>query len=40
MRESEKGRKPGFIEQIFLLSLLRAVCDIYEDAIDWCVSEF
>lgn len=40
MREPEKGRKVGFIEQIFLLSLLRAVCDIYEDVIDWCVSEF
>lgn len=37
MREPEKGRKVGFIEQIFLFSLLRAVCDIYEDVTDWRV---
>jgi len=34
MREPEKGRNAGFIEQVFLLSLLRAVCDMYEDVID------
>lgn len=40
MREPEKGKNVVFIEQIFLLSLLRTVCDMYEDVEDWCVSEF
>ena len=40
MRKPAKGRNVDFIEQVFLLSLLRAVCDVYEDAVDWCVSEF
>lgn len=40
MREPEEGRNVGFSGQIFLLSLLRAVCDMYEDVVDWCVSEF
>lgn len=40
MKESEKGMKAGFIEQVFSLSLLRAACDLYEDVLDCCVSEF
>lgn len=40
MRESEKGMNVGFTEQVFSLSLLRAARELYEDVVDYCVSEF